>query len=223
MAMAQRNTERETVSTATERAEPGAMQRESAGAGAGAGAMQREGTGAGAMQRQGGITGGGPFSLIDWMLDRLQRDFFGGAAAGSSGAMQPLSGGGTRMPRLNVSETDNEVVISAEVPGVDPNDVQIEIEDDVLTLRAEAREERDEDDGTVVSYTRFFTQLPLPDEIDANTISASSRNGMVTIRLPKAQQSRNVRRIPVSGGDGGAGSGEASPATGQKEGQQRAA
>jgi HSP20 family protein len=163
------------------------------------------------------------------MLDRLQRDFFGSASAGAGG-MQALGQGGggtTRIPRLNVSETDNEIVITAEVPGVDPKDVQIEIEDDVLTLRAEARETREEDDGQVISYTRFFTQLPLPEDIDVNNITASSKNGMITLRFPKQEESRNVRRIPVAGADG-AGSGEqGAAASGQQgaegTGQQRAA
>ena len=180
--MAQRSTERGTEQ-GMERATPGS-----------------EG---GAMQRQPGAMPAGPFSLIDWMLDRLQRDFFGSSAAGAGG-LQTLGqgvGGTTRIPRLNVSETSTEIVVTAEVPGVDPSDVQIEIEDDVLTLRAEAREVREEDDGRVVSYTRFFTQLPLPDAIDASSIAASSRNGMVTLRFPKQQQERSVRRIPVSVSD----------------------
>jgi HSP20 family protein len=162
-------------------------------------------SGSGMMQRQGGSIAAGPFSLIDWMLDRLQRDFFGSATGGGIQALGQGGGGSTRIPRLNINETDNEVIVTAEVPGVDPKDVQVEIEDDVLTLRAEAREERDEDGGRVVSHTRFFTQLPLPDEIDASNITASSRHGMVTIRFPKREQTRSTRRIPVEGAsnDGG--------------------
>jgi HSP20 family protein len=167
----------------------------------------------GMMHRQGGAIAAGPFSLIDWMLDRLQRDFFGSSSAGAGGLQALSQGGGgtTRIPRLNVSETDSEFVITAEVPGVDPNDVQIEIEDDVLTLRAEAREVREEGDGQVISYTRFFTQIPLPDGIDIGSITASSKNGMVTLRFPKQQQERSVRRIPVSRADGGDGSGQQQP------------
>lgn len=196
--MAQRSTERGTERS-TERGAQGASES----------ATPQSGD-TGMVQRQGGAIAAGPFSLIDWMLDRLQRDFFGSSAAGAGG-MQALSGGTTRIPRLNVSETDSEFVITAEVPGVDPNDVQVEIEDDVLTLRAEAREVREEDDGQVISYTRFFTQVPLRDGIDVGSITASSKHGMVTLRFPKQQQERSVRRIPVSGADGGDGSGQQQP------------
>ena len=205
--MAQRPTERE----AERSTEEGSGSAERGMTRGGAGTMQRQG--------QGGAISPGPFSLIDWMLDRLQRDFFGGALVGG-GAVQALSQGGgtTRTPRLNINEKDNEYVITAEVPGVDPNDVQIEIEDDVLTLRAEAREVRSDDGGQVVSYTRFFTQFPLPEDIDVSSITASSKNGMVTLRLPKQEQSRNVRRIPVSAaGEGGTSQEQ------QRQEQQRAA
>ena len=191
--MAQRSTERGTE-RAMERGAPSGAENPPA---------QTPGSESGAMQRQTGAMPAGPFSLIDWMLDRLQRDFFGSSAAGAGGLQALSQGGGTtRIPRLNVNETDKEIVVTAEVPGVDPNDVQIEIEDDVLTLRAEAREVREEDDGQVVSYTRFFTQLPLPEEIEASSITASSRNGTVTLRFPKQQQERSVRRIPVTGAAG---------------------
>ena len=160
----------------------------------------------GAMQRRGGPLMAGPFSLIDWMLDRLQRDFFGSASTGAAGMHALSQPGGTRIPRLNVTENDNEIVVTAEVPGVDPKDVQIEVEDDVVTLRAEARETREDDTSQVTSYTRFFTQLPVPDDVDAEHITASSRNGVVTLRFPKQQQARSARRIAVSAGEQGSAS-----------------
>jgi HSP20 family protein len=173
----------------------------------------------GAMHRRGGPLTAGPFSLIDWMLDRLQRDFFGSASTGAAGmhALSQPGGGNTRIPRLNVTENDNEIVVTAEVPGVDPKDVQIEVDDDVVTLRAEARETREDDASQVISYTRFFTQLPVPDDIDAEDITASSRNGVVTLRFPKQQQARSARRIPVSAGEGEQGGAS------QQQQQQRAA
>jgi HSP20 family protein len=182
------------------------------------------GQGGEALQRRGaGGMPAGPFSLIDWMLDRLQRDFFGGAWPAP--AMPGLGQGGSAMraPRLNINETDSEIVIAAEVPGVDPNDVQVDVEDDVLTLRAEARETREEDGGQVVSYARYFTQLPLPEGVDPESIKATSRNGIVTLRFPKQRQTRNARRIPISAEGGASGEQQRGSEGGSGAGKSRAA
>lgn len=146
--------------------------------------------------------GGGPLSLIDWMFDRLQRDFFGGPFAGFGSAMEPFRGpaGFERLPRIDVSETEQEVVVAADVPGIDPNDIGIDCGNDVLTIRAESRLEGDEEGGRVSTRRRFFRQLPLPSDVDVDKASASCKNGVVTIRFPKLEQGRNVRRIPISSG-----------------------
>lgn len=146
-------------------------------------------------------THGGPFTLIDWMFDRLQRDFFD-EPFGFGRAMQPFGGRGERMPRLEVEEGDRELIVTAEMPGIDPNDIQIECQDDVLTLRGERREEQPQGaQGTRRSYARFFRQISLPPDVDLEKASASTRNGIVTIRFPRTEEARNVRRIPIERGE----------------------
>ncbi|HXH84845.1 MAG TPA: Hsp20/alpha crystallin family protein [Candidatus Tectomicrobia bacterium] len=149
---------------------------------------------------------GGPLSMIDWMFDRFQRDFFRDVFDEPffGRALQRFGRGGDRMPRMEVQETDKELIVSAEMPGIDPKDIQIECHENVLTVSGERREEQQQgEQGMSRSYTRFFRQISLPPDVDLDRASASTRNGLLTIRLPRVEESRNVRRIPIDRGEGG--------------------
>jgi HSP20 family protein len=164
------------------------------------------------------------FEDFDRMFDEMRREFFGtrffegGPMAQRSGA-----GGINWMPRLDVEDTGRELVIQAELPGVDPKDVNVECTEDGLTITGERREERSEAQGGYRSYGRFFRQIPVPAGCDMDKADASFKNGLLRIRLPKAQP-ENVRRIPINTqGERSAEGGQGAGSGHRPEGGQRAA
>jgi HSP20 family protein len=106
-------------------------------------------------------------------------------------------------PRLDVKESDTEYVVTAELPGLEVDDVEISLEEDVLTLRGEKRAEHS-DEAAGYKYVEtlaghFERRLALPTEVDADAVSASAKNGIITITLPKRPEAQpSVRTIPVT-------------------------
>lgn len=103
-------------------------------------------------------------------------------------------------PAVDVSESDTEVVVQAEVAGLDPEDVEITVTGDVLTIRGE---KKDETETTGRNYTRverrygsFSRSLPLPTPVDADEVKAKMHGGVLEIRLPKHEEARS-RRVEV--------------------------
>ncbi len=104
-------------------------------------------------------------------------------------------------PTLELGETEKEVRVTAELPGLDENDVEITVEEGVLTLRGEKRSEvEDKDRGyTERSYGRFERRIGLPRAIERDKASATFKKGVLTVTLPKSEAANeNVRRIPVN-------------------------
>ena len=141
--------------------------------------------------------GGGPMSLVDWMFDRMQRDMFGWPLFEPSAAMPSME----RVARLEVRDRDDELVITAEVPGVNPGDVSIEARDDVLTIRGETQQEAEEEGETYASAVRFVRQVRLPPDVDVDRAQASIQNGLLRIRLPRRSSEDRVKHIPIGAGE----------------------
>lgn len=105
-------------------------------------------------------------------------------------------------PHVELGETDKELRITAELPGLDEKDVEITVEDGVLTLRGEKRSEvEDKARGySERSYGRFERRIGLPKGIDRDKANATFRNGVLAVILPRTEvANENVRRIPVNG------------------------
>ena len=140
-----------------------------------------------------------PFVAFHREMNRLFDDVFRGFGG-------PLGFGTTRLegrfgwPKIELSETDKALTISAELPGMTEKDVQIEIANGVLTLRGEKKAERN-GDGKFFSeryYGAFERQVPL-DGIQEDKAEASFRDGVLTITLPKSEQARSaVKRIAIT-------------------------
>jgi HSP20 family protein len=130
-------------------------------------------------------------SEVDWMFDEMQRRLFGAPLVDASQS---------RLPQIEIEDTGNEVVLTAEIPGVDPANVQLQCSDDVLTIRAEEHEEEggEQEGARARRYARFFAQVALPPDVDIERAQASVDNGVLTIRLPKAAEQQSVRQIPIS-------------------------
>ncbi len=106
---------------------------------------------------------------------------------------------------VDVSMTADDLVIEAQLPGVDPDDVDITVENSTLTIRAESRSERKEGEGDyLVREIRRGTvsrSLTLPNGLEADRASASFDNGSLTLRIPKAEETK-PRQIRIKAGNG---------------------
>jgi HSP20 family protein len=106
---------------------------------------------------------------------------------------------------VDVSMTADELVIEAQLPGVNPDDVDITVENGTLTIRAETRSERKEGEGDyLVREIRRGTvsrSLTLPNGLEADKTSASFDNGSLTLRIPKAEEIK-PRQIRIKPGNG---------------------
>jgi HSP20 family protein len=108
----------------------------------------------------------------------------------------------TSLP-LDIRQSDEAYTIEASVPGFSPGEVEVTLDENVLTIRGQRREEKDESKGGYVRRERrvssVFRQVGLPAEVKGDEISASFENGILTVRVPRAQKAQ-PRRIEVTGG-----------------------
>lgn len=128
--------------------------------------------------------------LFDDMLRGFGMPAFGGFDRGLS------------WPHVELAETDKEIRVTAELPGLDETDVELTVEDGALTLRGEKRAEvEDKDRGySERSYGSFERRIGLPQGIDRDKVTANFKNGVLTVLLPRTEAANeNVRRIPVNG------------------------
>jgi HSP20 family protein len=104
-------------------------------------------------------------------------------------------------PLLDVSETDDEIQVSAEIPGIDPKEFDISVTGNVLTISGEKKEESEERKGNVFRSERRFgsfrRSITLPDSVDTEKVSADYDRGVLTVHLPKTEKAA-AKRIPVS-------------------------
>lgn len=111
---------------------------------------------------------------------------------------------GAWMPAVNVEENADELVLTAELPGLTDNDVELEVENNILTIRGEKTEERREGDETKKyhlwerTYGSFQRSFTLPRTVKADQISADFTNGVLHVRMPKAAEAKG-RRIAIGG------------------------
>jgi HSP20 family protein len=129
----------------------------------------------------------GLFGSLQREVDNLFEEFTRGL--GTNGRMTML------MPSLDVSETDKEIEVRVDLPGLERKDVDISIENDVLTIRGEKHFEASEDHKNKNyhvrerSYGAFYRVLQLPPGIDPSKVQATMSKGVLTITIPKPAQS----------------------------------
>lgn len=138
-----------------------------------------------------------PLLSLHREVNRLFDDVFRGFGVPSFGGFdRSLS-----WPNLELGATDNEIRITAELPGLEEKDVDITVEEGVLTLRGEKKSQvEDQDRGySERSYGRFERRIALPRGIEQDKASATFKNGVLTVTLPKSEAANeNVRRIPIN-------------------------
>jgi HSP20 family protein len=98
------------------------------------------------------------------------------------------------LPSVDVSETKNDLVIKAEMPGLDPKDIDISMNNGYLTIKGEkknGKEEKDENYHLIErSYGSFTRSVRLPREVQSDKITASFKNGILKITLPKSEEAK---------------------------------
>jgi HSP20 family protein len=104
-------------------------------------------------------------------------------------------------PRIDIREEDNRFVIFADIPGVDPKDIEITMEKGILSIKGERKAEASEQNGKLTrierSHGRFYRRFALPDSADAEGINAAGRNGVLEVSIPKRPETA-PRRISVN-------------------------
>lgn len=132
-------------------------------------------------------------------INRVFDDFwsrFDRSIGASSGILS------TAGPRTDVSETDDAVEVSVELPGIDEKDIDISLNNDVLTIRGEKKAEREEKKKGYYlserSYGSFHRSIPLPPGVDSEKADAQFKKGVLTVSLPKTPEAQEkVRKIAV--------------------------
>ena len=138
-----------------------------------------------------------PFLSLHREMNRLFDDAFRGLPAfGQSTSL------GAAWPNVEISETDNELKVTAEIAGMDQKDIEVLLDDGVLTLRGEKRSETEDKNRQFSEryYGRFERRIPLRYEVEQDKVQASFKNGVLTVTLPKTANAQSrVKRIAING------------------------
>jgi HSP20 family protein len=113
--------------------------------------------------------------------------------------------GGQFYPRIDLIENDKELIVSVEVPGMDENDIQVSMNDNLLSLSGHKETEKEEKGKRFHRIERssgsFRRDIPLPVEVDQDRVEAVFKNGVVTVTLPKIESTQvRGKRISVRKG-----------------------
>jgi HSP20 family protein len=140
-----------------------------------------------------------PFLSLHRDINRLFDDMFRGfdmpAEFGSARAF------GASWPNVEISETDKDVRIAAEVPGLDEKDIEVVLDEGVLTIRGEKKAETEDKDRHFSEryYGRFERRIGVGPEVDRDKVEASFKNGVLKVTLPKTEKAKSQsKRIPIA-------------------------
>jgi HSP20 family protein len=138
---------------------------------------------------------------------RMQRDMnrifsrLGTAEVGAEGSV-------AWMPKIDVKRSGDDIVVRAELPGIDPANVDVEVTDGVLTIRGERRqEEQQEGEDWLVCescYGSFERSLTIPESVDVSAITADYKDGILVVHVPKALEAVRPKTTKIEIGSGSA-------------------
>jgi len=160
-----------------------------------------------------GLWAGGPFAVIHRLAEEMDQLFnaaFTDPGMSQQGRLATNGGNGPGgmqaqwVPPIEVFERDGQLVVRAELPGLNTKDITVEVTDDMLTIAGERREEHEENqEGYRVSerrYGHFFRSIPLPEGVKAEEVRAKFQNGVLEVTIPVPQQEQRGRRIEIQEG-----------------------
>ena len=135
-----------------------------------------------------------PFKRLSSLADALYRcepGFLGSENAESYGSWAPS---------VDIKEEEQQYLVHADIPGVDPKDIEITVEKGVLTLKGERRSKSEKTEGKVHrserSYGSFVRRFSFPESVDVDSISASGNHGVLEITIPK-KEGEKPKRIEI--------------------------
>ncbi|MBI3455302.1 MAG: Hsp20/alpha crystallin family protein [Candidatus Rokubacteria bacterium] len=103
-------------------------------------------------------------------------------------------------PKVDLSETKDTLVVKAEIAGIDPKEIQVSLQDQILTIKGEKKQEKEEKDEHYYrverSYGAFARTVRLPVPVDGSKVTAAFKNGLLTITLPKTPAAKGTT-IPI--------------------------
>jgi HSP20 family protein len=139
---------------------------------------------------------GNPLLTMHREMNRLFDDVFRGFDLGPLGSSSPMG-----WPTIELDETDKEVRVAAELPGLEEKDVDVELANGVLTISGEKKSETEDKEHLFSEryYGRFERRIPV-EEVDQDKVAASFKNGVLTVTLPKSPSAQQkVKRIAING------------------------
>jgi HSP20 family protein len=145
------------------------------------------------------LWGRDPFLQLHRDMNRLFDDTFRDWDGGEGG------GGLLSAPRIDVHEEGYTLEVSAELPGVDQKDIELRLDEDILTIRGEKRNERKDKQAHITerSYGSFQRSIRLPFAPKPDDIRADFRDGVLTVSIPRQEQQERSRRIEIGGATSG--------------------
>lgn len=151
---------------------------------------------------------GSPIGMLQTRIDRIFDDFSRGfgmmdTAWDNAGPLGLWNDGGALMPSLDMHETDKEMVLNIELPGVDEKDIEVAAKDQTITVSGEKRSEFESRQGDGYRservYGHFARSVSLPFAVDASKVKARCDRGVLTLTIPKpAEAMQQIRKIPIT-------------------------
>jgi HSP20 family protein len=152
-------------------------------------------------QERGLTRGDNPFTALQHEVNRV----FDSLWTGDDSFRSPMwaEHAGLMAPKLDVSETDKEVQVTVELPGMTEQDLDVELMEDRLKIRGEKKDERETKEHnfhrTERSFGAFERVIALPTKVHREGVQATFKNGVLSVVLPKAEPSRVQQKITVQG------------------------
>ena len=144
-----------------------------------------------------------PFALMRRFMEDIDQQW-GQPGIGRGGQGMAATGGEFFSPPIELMEREGHLVVRAELPGLTKDDVHVEVTDDALTIEGERRAEHEERQGGFFRserrYGTFRRQIPLPEGVNAEQVTASFKDGILEISMPAPQRQMRGRRIEIQSG-----------------------
>jgi HSP20 family protein len=138
-----------------------------------------------------------PFSLMRRMtedMDRMFEEFGFGRGHGDRGMWSPA---------MEIVERDGQYIVHADLPGLKPEEVKVELTDDALVIEGERKSQYEDNQGGVQRserrYGHFYRTVPLPEGTNPEQVRARFENGVLEVTMPVPEQKSNRRQIPIEG------------------------
>jgi HSP20 family protein len=135
-----------------------------------------------------------PFTLMRRLTEDMDRMFTGTSGIGGHEA-------GLWAPPVEIRESEGNLVVSAELPGLNKEDVKVEVNEDALIIQGERKREWEEEKGGVHrserAYGSFYREIPLPEGAKADQAKAQFNNGVLEVTVPIPESKRKTRQVTI--------------------------